>query len=1138
MASPAGPATDPTDVDQGIATIAFLDVEGSTSLVDRVGDRSGTDGIVRQLGAARALLDRHGGREVKSLGDGLMLAFASPRRAVAFALAVQRAVAGTTPRLRIGINAGEVLDRDTDPVGGTVNAAARIADRAAGGEVLVSDVVRQLIGSAPGVRLADRGRVRLKGFRDRWHLWAVDDHPAAEATRATIGREEERAAVHDLLVRAVSGSGGALVLEGEAGVGKSHLLGEAVALAHGLEVKVIEITADEVTRRAGLLPFALATAAVDRPSGGRLRELLSGGRRPGDVEDLSFAIVEASVDAVDALAGDDPVLVVVDDAQWADDLSLGVLRALVRRVTTGRVATVVAMRPTPRPTELDRLVDLVIDGRGRRIRVDLLDPLDTQALAAAITGAAPGTVLRQRLDATAGNPLYVTELLRALDDEGLLSIHAGVADVPPAAQPEGLSETVVRRLSWLPAPARELLRLASLLGTTFTLGDLATVTGRPVIDVAADLRDAAVAGLVVGGDDHLRFRHDLVREAVYDRMLPAERRDLHTAAARALADAGAPTPQVAAQYARGARSGDLDAVAWLERAASETIAISPGAAIELYDAALGLAPDLWEGRSAILARMIEPLAWCGHLDRAEDAAETVLASSPGDATAFQALRGLSSVYGNRGDIAAAIATIDRAVQAPGAPEEERARLSCFAAQLQLITGAITEEEARRAGSDGMARAIDGGDVTLECVAHQVLGCADAVSGHGQEAVGHARVSMALFESGRVVPASYLIPDMFYASELTGLDQFDEAIAESVRSRERNERRGALSLVPMAHMIAAGTHAYAGRYDDALAEIEAGKAVIDDTGSLNFVLYLHAVAARIALRRGDLPATDRHLAEGMAHLEGGGSLFGADWLLDVQAERLAVTGDDGGALAMAEGTWAMTTPIRYFFGGLDRAPLLVRLAVVAGRSELAEDVAVVVEEGARRRPTQSTEAMALQCRGLATGDGDVLERAVDRFRGTPRPPALAQCCEDTATVTADAARAVELLTEAASIHAELGARGELARVEAALRARGAKVGRPRAQRPTFGWGSLTPMEETVTELVAEGLTNPEIGSRLHISRRTVETHLSHVFRKVDCTSRAQLAAEFTKRAAPGEAAAGSPGPDLRDRVGDRIVSRSP
>ena len=110
----------------------------------------------------------------------------------------------------------------------------------------------------------------------------------------------------------------------------------------------------------------------------------------------------------------------------------------------------------------------------------------------------------------------------------------------------------MRRLSWLPSETNELLRLASLLGNTFTLGDLASITGRPVIDVAAWLREASLAGLIVGDGDRLAFRHELVREAVYGHMLPAERRDLHRAAGQALANAGAPTQQVAQQFARGA----------------------------------------------------------------------------------------------------------------------------------------------------------------------------------------------------------------------------------------------------------------------------------------------------------------------------------------------------------------------------------------------------------------------------------------------------------------------------------------------------------------------------------------------------------------------------------------------------------
>lgn len=169
-----------TETDQGSAlvTVVFVDIEGSTALVDRLGDEAGTEAVGAQLSAVRERIEPYGGREVKSLGDGLMLTFSSPRLAVSFALASQRALAGTTPRVRIGINTGEVLAAGGDPVGGAVNAAARIAARADGSEVLVSEVVRQLVGSAPAVRFVDRGRCGLKGFPDRWHLYAAVDQRA------------------------------------------------------------------------------------------------------------------------------------------------------------------------------------------------------------------------------------------------------------------------------------------------------------------------------------------------------------------------------------------------------------------------------------------------------------------------------------------------------------------------------------------------------------------------------------------------------------------------------------------------------------------------------------------------------------------------------------------------------------------------------------------------------------------------------------------------------------------------------------------------------------------------------------------------------------------------------------------------
>ena len=212
------------------------------------------------------------------------------------------------------------------------------------------------------------------------------------------------------------------------------------------------------------------------------------------------------------------------------------------------------------------MIDTLVDSGGIHLRVGALDEVDLHALSAAITGAAPGSELRVRLRATAGNPLFVTELLRSFDEEGLLRIDSGIAEVPASVTPAGLSETLVRRLSWLAIETRELLGLASLLGTSFTLADLATVTGRSVIDVAAWLREASVAGLITGEGERLAFRHDLVRDAVYEHMLPAERRDLHRAAAQALARAGAPTQQVASQFAREPPPAtSMPSTGWCER---------------------------------------------------------------------------------------------------------------------------------------------------------------------------------------------------------------------------------------------------------------------------------------------------------------------------------------------------------------------------------------------------------------------------------------------------------------------------------------------------------------------------------------------------------------------------------------------
>jgi DNA-binding CsgD family transcriptional regulator len=192
------------------------------------------------------------------------------------------------------------------------------------------------------------------------------------------------------------------------------------------------------------------------------------------------------------------------------------------------------------------------------------------------------------------------------------------------------------------------------------------------------------------------------------------------------------------------------------------------------------------------------------------------------------------------------------------------------------------------------------------------------------------------------------------------------------------------------------------------------------------------------------------------------------------------------------------------------PDLVRLALAAGEAGRAREVAVAVTGVASRNQVPWMTGAALRCQGLAAYDAEMLQAAVSACARGSRPLELALTCEDAGAAFArrgNVDRAGQLLDKAITIYERLDATRDVARAEAALRQMGVRRGRRVTHsRAQSGWLSLTPSERAVVDLVAEGLSNPQIGQRLYVSRRTVQTHLAHVFAKLHITSRAQLAAE--------------------------------
>ncbi len=879
------------------------------------------------------------------------------------------------------------------------------------------------------------------------------------------GRNAELAALDELLRHARKGISGALVLRGEPGIGKTALLRQVTERAGGFRV----IRATGIEEEADL-PFAglhlLLRSALDRiPALPRVQaEALRGalGLAEAGPPDR-FLVGLAVLSLLAELATDQPLLCVVDDAHWLDRASADALLFAARRLDTESIVLLLGTRTGAFPAA--GLPELRLQGLSPQAAAELLG-----------TGLPPGRRYRVLAEA-AGNPLALLELPRALTDAGR---------VGPLPLTDRLRDAFESQLDGLPETTRIILLVAAAEGT----GDLTPILrGAGTLGASlGDLDPARAAGLVEVTGRALTFRHPLIRAAVHHAAPLTLRRAVHQALAAALdapdqasrrawqqaAAAAGPDEEIAAALERTAdrareRSGDIEALAWYERAA---------------ELSAGLA-----AKARRLTLAAEAAAESGDLDRATALATHGLHLDAQDTqVAARALQVQATVAFLRGDPAAAhrrlmevselIATADQGQAV--ALLVEAAHAGWYAGERELAES-VTRLEGLGVRQPPLARLL------LRAVA-PILGRPADGPDHGN-ALAEARAAAA----GNV-PALVLICGL-------GLILGQDEVAQQISGELSRELRGTgqIGWLPSALFYAGCAQAYGGRHDEARQTVAEGLRLARDTGQQRWVDAFAEPLALLVAARGD-----ERLCHELAD-EALGRASRPAWSVPWTSSALGLLdlglGRAEAALARLE---TLAEGRRFFHIPATRStPDLVEAAVRLGRPEAADEPLALFEIWSRNTGQRWSAALVHRCRALLDGDERQFSAALALHERNERPFEEAR----TRLLYGEWLRREKRKADARTqLRTALETFERIGAIPWADRARTELTATGTTARPAEHGlaGGLTPQELQIVRLAAQGLSNKDIAAQLFLSPRTVGHHLYKAYPKLGVASRSELA----------------------------------
>lgn len=635
-------------------SVLFTDLVGSTALSSSVSPEVADELRREHFGVLRRAVAEADGTEVKNLGDGLMVVFPTASAALACAVGMQQATElDNRDRevpfgLRVGMSAGEATEEDGDYFGDPVVEAARLCARCTSGQVLAADVVRAMAGRRTPFECVPLGDLELKGLPDpvptvevRWEPVAAAQRServplpgrlAARPRQGVVGRAAELSELIDAFKRTSSGDGReAVLLGGEGGLGKTTLVAEAARAAFDAGACVLFGHAEEdLSTPYGLFAEALGHLVTHGPEeelrshvaecGADLARLVPAlcRRLPdveaptgGDPETERYLLFSSVVGLLRRVSAERPVVLVVDDLQWADTASL----QLLRHVAGEDPALRLLVLGTFRDTEVGAGHPLgdVLAALWRMegvTRVDLkgLDDVGVIELLEATGGHEldePGVALAHALyRETDGNPFFVTEVLRHLVETGALyrddatGRWASDLTLEELRLPDSVREVVGARVARLGPQASGILSTAAVIGRDFDL-ELLSRAAEVDEDDVLDLLEAAAASALVreptSVSGRFSFTHALIQRTLYQDLSATRRARLHERVAEALEDltagrTGDRIGELAHHWARAVRPADTTKAVDYAAAAGEAAlaALAPAEAIRWYTQALEL----------------------------------------------------------------------------------------------------------------------------------------------------------------------------------------------------------------------------------------------------------------------------------------------------------------------------------------------------------------------------------------------------------------------------------------------------------------------------------------------------------------------------------------------------------------------